>query len=149
MRLLRPKYLAIVFAAFFGVVGYYALQYARRTNSAWFPPDISQIVYQTTMVGGVLVLLGLFVTAALSPRILRASPPSGLVSGGQSAREARSARRGATRMLEDRAASGRTGSDWEGVDEFVREPSSVEPSPYDDIDRAQDAAAVSAALSRM
>ena len=101
------------------------------------------------MVGGVLVLLGLFVTAALAPRILRAAPPSKLTSTRRSARDSRSPRRDAARISADGPASSRDTFDLESVDDFLRDPSEVEASRYDEIDRAQDAAAVSAALSRL
>src|SRR5439155_1719897 len=74
MSLVRPRYLALLFTAYFGAIGYYAWQAARRAGSIWFEPPISQTVYQTTMVGGVLVLLGLFITASISPHVRGAVP---------------------------------------------------------------------------
>src|SRR5436309_402298 len=74
MSLVRPRYLALAFAAFFGVVCYYAAQEGRRAGFGAYGPAISQTVFQTSMVGGVLVLLGLFITAAISPHIKGAAP---------------------------------------------------------------------------
>src|SRR3989475_11265765 len=74
MSLIRPRYLALAFAAFFGVVCYYAAQEGRRAAFGAYSPGISQTVFQTTMVGGVLVLLGLFITASISPHIKGAAP---------------------------------------------------------------------------
>lgn len=149
MRLFRPRYLAVAFAAYFGVVVYYAWQYARRTNAAWFSPQISQVVYQTTMVGGVLVLLGLFVTAAIVPRMLRAAPPSKLAASRQSVRGHRGTGRNASPETADRRTPGPARTEWESVDDFFRDTLEGEHSGYDDIDRVQDAAAISAALSRL
>src|SRR5437899_12215898 len=69
MNLLRPRYLALAFAAYFGAVCYYAAQEGRRAIFGAYSNGISQAVFQTTMVGGVLVLLGLFVTASISPHV--------------------------------------------------------------------------------
>src|SRR5947209_8621847 len=74
MNLLRPRYLALAFAAYFGAVCYYAAQEGRRAVFGAYSNGISQTVFQTTMVGGVLVLLGLFVTASISPHIKGAAP---------------------------------------------------------------------------
>src|SRR3989442_1365917 len=74
MNLLRPRYLALAFAAYFGVVCYYAAQEGRRAAFGAYGPGISLTVFQTTMVGAVLVLLGLFVTASISPQIKGAAP---------------------------------------------------------------------------
>src|SRR2546428_12922565 len=87
MNLLRPRNLALLFAAYFGVIGYYAVQAARRASSGAYSAGISITIYQTTMVGGVLVLVGIFITASISPHIkggppLRstANPKTGLVT---------------------------------------------------------------------
>src|SRR5207245_4656864 len=74
MNLLRPRYLALALAAYFGVVCYYAAQERRRAAFGAYGPGISLTVFQTTMVGAVLVLLGLFVTASISPQIKGAAP---------------------------------------------------------------------------
>src|SRR5437879_7182987 len=74
MNLLRPRYLALAFAAYFGAVCYYAAQEGRRAIFGAYSNGISQAVFQTTMVGGVLVLLGLFVTASISPHVKGAAP---------------------------------------------------------------------------
>ena len=60
----RPRYLAVAFSAFFGIVAYLAWSYAYASKGPWFEPDVSRTVYQTSMIGGVLVLIGLFVTAS-------------------------------------------------------------------------------------
>src|SRR5207244_3368355 len=64
MSFVRPRYLAIAFSAFFGIVAYLAWSVAHASKGPWFEPDVSRTVYQTSMVGGVLVLIGLFVTAS-------------------------------------------------------------------------------------
>src|SRR5881628_2633414 len=72
MNLLRPRNLALLFAAYFGVIGYYAVQAARRASSGAYSAGISITIYQTTMVGGVLVLVGIFITASISAHQRRA-----------------------------------------------------------------------------
>src|SRR2546428_13216207 len=67
MNLLRPRNLALLFAAYFGVIGYYAVQAARRASSGGYSAGISTTIYQTTMVGGFLVLVGILITASVSP----------------------------------------------------------------------------------
>src|SRR3989442_1900397 len=75
MNLLRPRNLALLFAAYFGVIGYYAVQAARRASSGAYSAGISITIYQTTMVGGVLVLVRIFITASISPHIKGGPPP--------------------------------------------------------------------------
>lgn len=76
MRLLRPRYLTVAVAAYFAIVTYLAYHTARTTQAAWFDPSISQVVYQTSLVGGVLLLAGLFIVASIAPRVTLATRPS-------------------------------------------------------------------------
>src|SRR5438094_309960 len=69
MNILRPRNLALAFLTYFVVVCYYAAQEGRRAILGAYGPAISQTVFQTTMVGGVLVLLSIFITASISPYI--------------------------------------------------------------------------------
>src|SRR5437867_1042982 len=148
MSLVRPRYLALAFAAYFGVLGYYAWQAARRTSFGSYPPSISQAVYQTTMIGGVLVLLGLFITASISPHIKGAAPSRspGML---ESVRVIRRIRGDSARMPDDYGLRGRTDTAWPEADDFLEEPSEADRAAYQDLEQAQDAAAVSAALSRL
>src|SRR5256886_13822528 len=75
MNLLRPRNLALLFAAYFGVIGYYAVQAARRASSGAYSAGMSITIYQTTMVGGGLGLVGIFITASISPHV-KDGPPS-------------------------------------------------------------------------
>ena len=147
MGLFRPSYLGIASAAYFTVVAYFSWQVARRTTSSWYLPEISQTVYQTTMVAGVLVLLALFVTASISPQIKGARPPGskGSVRSGPTSRTIRAAsdaRPDPHRMAVEPRADRTTFDDLiDGPD-----PPTAE---YGDFEQAQDAASISAALSRM
>src|SRR2546422_937995 len=67
MNLLRPRYLALAFAAYFGAVCYYAAQEGRRAIFGAYSNGISQAVFQTTM--------GAAVTAALSRLVPTGEPP--------------------------------------------------------------------------
>jgi hypothetical protein len=148
MNLLRPRNLALAFAAYFGAAGYYAWQAARRTSSVSYDPGISQTVYQTTMVGGVLLLIGIFITASISPHIKGYSSSRSSGSAG-AMRVIRRIRGDSRRTTDDLRGRGRADSVWAEADEFLDEPSDPETSPYRDLEQAQDAAAVSAALSRL
>src|SRR3989449_6252887 len=148
MNLLRPRYLALAFAASFGAVGYYAWQAARRAGPAAYSPEIAQAVFQTTMVGGVLILLGIVITASISPHI-KGGPPSRQSLSFGAARVIRRIRGDSTRSLDDFRMRGGTDSAWPAGDEFLEEPADSETSAYRGLEQAQDAAAVSAALSRM
>ena len=148
MSLVRPRYLALAFAAFFGVVCYYAAQEGRRAGFGAYGPAISQTVFQTSMVGGVLVLLGLFITASISPHIKGAVPSRSTGSLG-AARVIRRLRGESERMPDDYRTRGEEDSAWAAGDEFLAEPSDSDMSAYRDLEQAQDAAAVSAALSRL
>src|SRR6266581_2225853 len=147
MNLLRPRYLALAFAAYFGVVCYYAAQEGRRAAFGAYGPGISLTVFQTTMVGAVLVLLGLFVTASISPQIKGAAPSRSPGSLGTSRVIRRL--RGDSGMPDDYRTRLQADSAWPAGDEFLADPSDAEMSAYRDLEQAQDAAAVSAALSRL
>src|SRR2546425_4071053 len=148
MNLLRPRYLALAFAAYFGAVCYYAAQEGRRAVFGAYSNGISQTVFQTTMVGGVLVLLGLFVTASISPHIKGAAPSRSSGNLG-AARVIRRIRGDPGRMPDDDRMRGPADSAWPAGDEFLADPSDLDMSAYRDLEQAQDAAAVSAALSRL
>src|SRR6266849_5629377 len=119
MNLLRPRNLVLAFAAYFGVVCYYAWQAARRTNSVQYGPGISISVYQTTMVGSVLVLIGMFITASISPHIRSASPSRSSSSLG-ALKVIRRSRGDSGRTPGDSRA--RADSTWPEGDEFLEEP---------------------------
>ena len=144
MSLVRPRYLALLFTAYFGAIGYYAWQAARRAGSIWFEPPISQTVYQTTMVGGVLVLLGLFITASISPHV-RGAVPTNSAAGNTTGRLIRRIRGDTARMSGTGRTSDRADSAWPAGDEFLEEIPDGTRSGYEDLEQAQDAAAVSAA----
>jgi hypothetical protein len=148
MNLLRPRYLALIFAAYFGAVGYYAVQAARRASSGGYTAGISLTVYQTTMVGGVLVLLGIFITASISPHI-KGGPPSRSTANPKSGLVMRRLRRDSARTSTDYRANPPADSAWPDADDFLEDPSDLDRSQYQDLEQAQDAAAVSAALSRL
>src|SRR3989442_2509618 len=107
MNLFRPRYLALAFAAYFGAVGYYAWQAARRSGPAAYSPEIAQAVFQTTMVGGVLILLGIFITASISLHI-KGGPPSRQSLSFGADRVIRRIRADSTRTLGDFHNPGRT-----------------------------------------
>lgn len=143
---IRPKHLAVAFTFFFGLVAYLAYGAARGTRGVWFTPAISLTVYQTTMIGGVLVLAALFITASLLPHRSRvptdgrgsATDGNGIetqpaVAAGRMSRSARAAR-----AAEERWAVGDSLDDPE-----------LEPIGFSSSRRAMDAAAVSAALTRL
>ena len=148
MNLLRPRYLALAFAAYFGAVCYYAAQEGRRAIFGAYSNGISQAVFQTTMVGGVLVLLGLFVTASISPHVKGAAPSRSPRNLG-AARVIRRIRGDPGRMPDDDRMPGPSDSAWPAGDEFLADPSDADMSAYRDLEQAQDAAAVTAALSRL
>lgn len=148
MNLLRPRFLALAFAAYFGALGYYAFQAARRSAFGAFSPEISQTVYQTTMVGSVLVLIGIFITASISPHI-KGGPPSGTTTNRKPGLVTRRLRRDSARASTDFRMNARGESTWPAADDFLEDPSELGSSGYQDLEQAQDAAAVSAALSRL
>ena len=147
MSSIRPRHLAIVFALFFGIVAYGAYGYARAAAGPWFSPAISQMVYQTTLIGGVVVLAGMLAVASVLPRAAGAPRPTGLEMGSE---------RGASptswyRSRYSASTGGGTGvidnpEDWDRfLDDSDLESAGFPTSPR----RAQNAAAVSAALNRM
>ncbi len=147
VSVVRPRYLAVAFSAFFGIVAYLAWSYAYASKGPWFEPDVSRTVYQTSMIGGVLVLIGLFVTASLVPYFARSArsrgvapspPPRDLPRGNRSGFAFPTASQRRTRNV-----------DPEWALDGLLEDSGVDPSRYMDGDRERDAAAVSAALSRL
>jgi len=148
MNLLRPRNLVFAFAAYFGVVCYYAWQAARRASGVSYGPAVSITVYQTTMVGGVLVLIGMFITASISPHIRSASPSRSSSSLG-ALKVIRRLRGDSGRSAVDSRARGRADSPWPEGDDFLEDPADSNISQYRDLEQAQDAAAVSAALSRL
>jgi len=140
--------MALAFAAYFGAVCYYAAQEGRRSTFGAYAPGVSQTVFQTTMVGGVLVLLSIFITASISPHIKGAAPSRSSENLG-ALRVIRRIRGESARMPDDYRMRGRPDSAWPAGDEFLEEPSASENAAYRDLEQAQDAAAVSAALSRL
>ena len=148
MNLLRPRNLALAFLTYFVVVCYYAAQEGRRSVLGAYGPAISQTVFQTTMVGGVLVLLSIFITASISPYIKGAATSRSSGSLG-ALRVIRRIRGESDRMPDDYRMGGRPDSAWPAGDEFLEEPSDFDKAAYRDLEQAQDAAAVSAALSRL
>src|SRR5881396_225993 len=147
MNLLRPRNLALAFLTYFVVVCYYAAQEGRRAILGAYGPAISQTVFQT-MVGGVLVLLSIFITASISPYIKGAATSRSSGSLG-ALRVIRRIRGESDRMPEDYRTREPEDSAWAAGDEFLAEPYDSDMSAYRDLEQAQDAAAVSAALSRL
>jgi hypothetical protein len=145
VKLLRPATLAIAFTAYFGIIGYLAYQVARRTTSAWFTPAVSQVVYQTTMVGGVLILAGLFITASLLPHLLR---PSHSTRGGMDSYSRRISSGMLADALSRRSADSVSRDPRSTVEDFLDE-SEYDAARYRVPRRMTDATAVSSALSRM
>jgi len=148
MNLLRPRNLALLFAAYFGVIGYYAVQAARRASSGGYSAGISTTIYQTTMVGGVLVLVGIFITASISPHI-KGGPPSRSTANPRTGLVTRRLRRDSAQTSTDYRANRPAESAWPDADDFLADASDFDRSGYQDLEQAQDAAAVSAALSRL
>src|SRR3989441_492651 len=148
MNLLRPRNLALLFAAYFGVIGYYAVQAARRASSGGYSAGISTTIYQTTMVGGVLVLVGIFIAASISPHI-KGGPPSRSTANPRTGLVTRRLRRDSAQTSTDYRANRPAESAWPDADDFLADASDFDRSGYQDLEQAQDAAAVSAALSRL
>src|SRR5947209_16125640 len=148
MNLLRPRNLALLFAAYFGVIGYYAVQAARRASSGGYSAGISTTIYQTTMVGGVLVLVGIFITASISPHI-KGGPPSRSTANPRTGLVTRRLRRDSAQTSTDYRANRPAESAWPDADDFLADASDFDRSGYQELEQAQDAAAVSAALSRL
>src|SRR2546427_2051366 len=148
MNLLRPRNLALLFAAYFGVIGYYAVQAARRASSGGYSAGISITIYETAMVGGVRALVGIFITAWISPHI-KGGPPSRTTATPSPGLVPRSLRRASAQPSTDYEANRPAESAWPDADDFLADPSDLDRSGYQDLEQAQDAAAVSAALSRL
>src|SRR3989442_15253470 len=57
---MRPRTLAIIFGAFFGVVGYFSGTFAAALPPrGWFPADITRWIYTTYMLVAAIFLVGL------------------------------------------------------------------------------------------
>jgi hypothetical protein len=142
---IRPRHLAIVFTLYFAIVAYLAYGAARVSTEAWFPPALSLSIYQTTMIGGVLILAGLFIAASILPHASR-------VRTARSESEASAVGNGTGPSLSggrlSRSSPAQAAADRWAVEDFLDDPE-LEPLAYPSSSRAQDAAAVSAALSRM
>src|SRR2546426_10203688 len=100
------------------------------------------------MVARVLVHLGLFVSASISPHIKGAAPSRSPGNLG-AARVIRRIRGDPGRMPDDDRMRGPADSAWPAGDEFLAGPSDLDMSAYRDLEQAQDAAAGSAALARL
>ena len=143
---IRPRFLAVAFFGFFASVAYLAYSFAHRASQGAYSPEISRAVYQTSMLGGVLVLIGLFLTASILPHLARAWGPRGSTSS-RGGRAAPSETKMVTAFPPSSRISRKPESGW-AVDGLL-EDSGADPTPYMDPSRARDAAAVSAALSRL
>ena len=147
MSFVRPRNLAVVFSVFFGVVGYLAWTYAHVSKAPWFEPDVSRTVYQTSMIGGVLVLVGLFVTGSILPHFARPVRSTRFTPSPPSRDPPRRTRPAFTFPTGPLRTTRNFDPEWT-VDGLL-EDSGVDPSRYMDGDREQEAAAVSAAISRL
>lgn len=118
MNLVRPRYAAAVILAYFAIVVYLAWDTARTTPGPWYDATSSQVVYQTSLVGGVLLLAGLLVVASIRPRLPAAAPrgrlASKLLSRPGSAAKGHEARDGS-----GRGVPGANEADWMEVEEFL------------------------------
>src|SRR3989442_13017985 len=121
MNLLRPRNLALLFAAYFGVIGYYAVQAARRASSGGYSAEISTTIYQTTMVGGVLVLVGIFITASISPHI-KGGPPSRSTANPRTGLVTRRLRRDSAQTSTDYRGNRPAESAWPAAADFPTNP---------------------------
>src|SRR5439155_9244541 len=113
----------------------------------WCEPDVSRTVYQTAMVGGVLVLIGLFVTASIVPYFARPVRSKGISPGPPPRDLPREIRSGFALPTAPPRTTRNVDPEW-ALDGLL-EDSGVDPSRYMDAGRERDAAAVSAALSRL
>lgn len=118
MNLLRPRYMAAASGAYFAIVIYLAWDTARQTTGVWYDPPMSQTVYQTSLVAGILVIAGLMVVASMHPRVVLPA----------SARSRRAQRRALRQSLADASVmpgapgNGTLGSDnasWERLERFL------------------------------
>jgi hypothetical protein len=134
--------------AYFGTVGYYAYQAARRSSGVWFDPSISQIVYETSFIGGLVLLVGLLITASIAPRLAQAPTRAGLAARIRAHTEPEGTRRTGEHRLRRSADS--SDAEWEEFEALFDSPSNLgDLHDQLDTDRVQDAASVSAALSRL
>src|SRR5207245_10801602 len=57
---MRPRTLAIIFGAFFAVVGYFSWTFAAALPApGWFPAEITRWIYTTYMLVAAIFLVGL------------------------------------------------------------------------------------------
>jgi hypothetical protein len=140
LGLIRPRNLGIIFFAFFGALGYVAWTFARTTSGPWFPADVSRSVYQTTMVAGILILLGLSVIASILNRVAR---PISAMSTGPASRDRWAGPSGSV------APGSRDDVERRWEWDHVLQDGNPDPPREARRDRAQDAAAISATLSRL
>lgn len=138
MRLLRPRYVTLAVAAYFAIVVYLAYHTARTTTAAWFDPGVSQTVYQTSLVGGVLVLAGLFIVASISPRIALASRRALPVTRALRLRRGEGSESGVSQESAF-AARERDEEDWDDVEQFLDNLPWLAGSTEADMVRIQDA----------
>jgi hypothetical protein len=141
---LRPRNLAIAFFAFFGVLGYLAWSFARTTAGPWYPADVSRSVYQTTLVGGILVLLGLSVIASILQHLSRSNPSSG-TQGSSSPDSMNRSDFASPSVSAPSHEDVEPGWEWDNL----LQDGIADPPREGRRDRAQDAAAISATLSRL
>ncbi len=87
---LRPRYAAAGFAAYFLVIGYLGWDTASRTTGAWYDQATTQMIYQTNLIAGVLLLAGLLVVLATASRtsVITREPASSEQSSRSSPTEA-------------------------------------------------------------
>ena len=147
MSFVRPRNLAVAFSVFFGVVAYLAWTYAHVSKGPWFEPDVSRTVYQTSMIGGVLVLVGLFVTGSILPHFARPVRSTRFTPSPPSRDPPRRTRPAFTFPTGPLRTTRNFDPEWT-VDGLL-EDSGVDSSRYMDGQREQEAAAVSAAISRL
>ena len=141
--------MAIAIVSYFGIVGYYAFQTARRTQAAWFDPSTSQLVYETSFIGGLVLLVGLLLTASIAPRFQQPVPMTGLAARIRAHAEPEGSRRTSSDRRMRRSADS-SDAEWEEFEALFDAPRhSDNPDDAMDTDRLQDSAAVSAALSRL
>ncbi|MFQ5908148.1 MAG: hypothetical protein ACE5JE_04880 [Thermoplasmata archaeon] len=70
-RILRPRYLALIFAGYFVIIAYLAWDTARMTTSPWYGPGLSWEVYQTMLLAGSMLLVGMLLLAITIDRLDR------------------------------------------------------------------------------
>ncbi len=65
---IRAKHLAAGFAVYFLFIIYLVWETARGTTGPWFDPASTQIIYQTNLVAGAVLLAGLLIVSATAGR---------------------------------------------------------------------------------